>query len=108
MLYSTQGELSASGWRHAWHGGNGLTDDVNTSGKLGMEVVGARAMSHSKQRSASEIPSSAQLTLSRLPNSMLLGTKVCSESVYASFFSTLLFSGKLERWVWLLIHIDIG
>lgn len=50
-LYSTQGELSASGW------------DSNAPGMLlGMEVVRARAMSHSTQKSASEIPPSAGLT----------------------------------------------
>lgn len=48
-LYSTQGELSASGC------------DLNTSGMLGMGVLRARAMSHFKSRSASEIPPSAGL-----------------------------------------------
>lgn len=48
-LYSTQGEQSASGC------------DSNISGMLGMGVVRARAMSHSKKRSASEIPPSAGL-----------------------------------------------
>lgn len=46
-LYSTQGELSASGW------------DSNASGMLGMEVVRAGAMSHSEQKTPSEIPPSA-------------------------------------------------